>query len=178
MKIAGYKVYLHCISIVTHSLYKKEGKILKNMTSFHQVFLNIFSSQIANHDWFHYKILFWKTSKILPITLQNANCLYVMFVSYDWLTTCYVKKTSKRKKKRWRFDQFQYQINKYLMHYHGSKSQKNCCRHWENLQLYSLRNILSQMVLILVHKKLIWHIHIILINEKWQKLKVLISITS
>lgn len=25
--------------------------------------------------------------------------LYVMFVSYDWLTTCYVKKTSKRKKK-------------------------------------------------------------------------------
>lgn len=99
MKIAGYKVYLHCISIVTHSLYKKEGKILKNMTSFHQVFLNIFSSQIANHDWFHYKILFWKTSKILPITLQNANCLYVMFVSYDWLTTCYVKKNIKKKKK-------------------------------------------------------------------------------
>lgn len=25
------------------------------------------------------------------------------------------------------------------------------------------------MVLILVHKKLIWHIHIILINEKWKK---------
>lgn len=86
--------------------------------------------------------------------------LYVMFVSYDWLTTCYVKKTSKRKKKRWRFDQFQYQINKYLMHYHGSKSQKNCCRHWENLQLYSLRNILSQMVLILVHKKVnLTHTH-------------------
>lgn len=96
------------------------------------------------------------------------------------MTVCYVcilwlidymlcSKNIKKKKKRWRFDQFQYQINKYLMHYHGSKFQKNCCRHWENLQLYSLRNILSQMMLILVHKKLIWHIHIILINEKWKK---------
>lgn len=58
MTITGYKVNLHCISIVTRSLDKTEGKILKNMTSFHQVFLNIFSSQIANHDRFHYKILF------------------------------------------------------------------------------------------------------------------------
>lgn len=91
-------------------------------------------------------------------------CLYL---TTDWLHA--MLKKHKKEKKRWRFDQFQYQINKYLMHYHGSKSQKNCCRHWENLQLYSLRNILSQMVLILVHKKLIWHIHIILINEKWKK---------
>lgn len=91
-------------------------------------------------------------------------CLYLMT---DWLHA--MLKKHQKEKKRWRFDQFQYQINKYLMHYHGSKSQKNCCRHWENLQLYSLRNILSQMVLILVHKKLIWHIHIILINEKWKK---------
>lgn len=91
-------------------------------------------------------------------------CLYLMT---DWLHA--MLKKHQKEKKRWRFDQFQYQINKYLMHYHGSKSQKNCCRHWENLQLYSLRNILSQMVLILVHKKLIWHKHIILINEKWKK---------
>lgn len=91
-------------------------------------------------------------------------CLYLMT---DWLHAMFKK--HQKEKKRWRFDQFQYQINKYLMHYHGSKSQKNCCRHWENLQLYSLRNILSQMVLILVHKKSIWHIHIILINEKWKK---------
>lgn len=54
------------------------------------------------------------------------------------------------------------------MHYHGSKSQKNCCRHWENLQLYSLRNILSQMVLILVHKKVnLTHTH----NFNQQKMK-------
>lgn len=75
-------------------------------------------------------------------------CLYLMT---DWLHA--MLKKHQKEKKRWSFDQFQYQINKYLMHYHGSKSQKNCCRHWENLQLYSLRNILSQMVLILVHKK-------------------------
>lgn len=82
-------------------------------------------------------------------------CLYLMT---DWLHA--MLKKHKKEKKRWRFDQFQYQINKYLMHYHGSKSQKNCCRHWENLQLYSLRNILSQMVLILVHKKVnLTHTH-------------------
>lgn len=86
-------------------------------------------------------------------------CLYLMT---DWLHAM-LKKHQKEKKKM----KFQYQINMY--HYHGSKFQKNCCRHWENLQLYSLRNILSQMVLILVHKKLIWHIHIILINKKWKK---------
>lgn len=102
--------------------------------------------------------------KKLHIVIACMLCLYLMT---DWLHA--MLKKHQKEKKRWRFDQFQYQINKYLMHYHGSKSQKNCCRHWENLQLYSLRNILSQMVLILVHKKLIWHKHIILINKKWKK---------